>query len=111
MNTNSNNPFEGAGLKFKLEISAPGFSMVNDDFSIVLKQNTIEREIPKSQFIEHVVTENGEEKHEFYFCFDSSLFRPGVLTCIVRAYVPDTDFQGGIRLEIDKFSLTVINPV
>lgn len=111
MNNNTTHSFEGAGLKYLLEINSPGFSMEQDDFEIVLKQNTIEKTIPKSEFIEHVVTENGQEKHEFYFCFDSGLFRPGLITCIVKAYVPDTDFQGGIRLEIDKFDLDYNEPL
>jgi len=111
MKQNTAHSFEGAGLKFLLEITSPGFTMEQDNFLIILKQGTIEKEIQKSEFIEHVVTESGQEKHEFYFCFDSGLFNPGIVNCIVKAFVPDTDFQGGIRLEIDKFDIVILNPV
>lgn len=111
MKQNTAQSFEGSGLKFLLEIEAPGFSMHNDDFSVILKQGTTEMEIPKSAFIEKTTTHNGNEKHEFYFCFDSSIFHAGIVNCIVKAFVPDTDFQGGIRLEIDKFDIVIINPV
>ena len=111
MKQNTAQSFEGSGLKFLLEITSPGFSMEQDDFLVILKQGPTEKQIQKSAFIEHVVTENGQEKHEFYFCFDSGLFKAGIVNCIVKAFVPDTDFQGGIRLEIDKFDIVILNPV
>lgn len=111
MKQNTAQSFEGSGLKFLFEIVAPGFSMHNDDFSVILKQGPTEKEIPKSEFIEETTTENGNETHKFYLCFDSSIFHAGIVNCIVKAFVPDTDFQGGTRLEIDKFDIVIINPV
>ena len=108
---NTTHSFDGSGLKYLLEITAPGFSMHNDNFFVVLKQNTIEKKIEKNEFVEETVVVDGNEKHNFYMCFDSTLFQPGIVVCVVTAFVPDTDFPGGTRKEIDKFDLTILDPV
>ena len=56
-------------------------------------------------------TDEGTEKYRYYLCFDTSIFNRGPVVCIVRAYVPDTDFPDGLRTEIDQFEITVVEPV
>lgn len=111
MKPTNDHTFKGAGRKFLLEINVPGFSMHDDDFVVILKQATVEKTFNKSDLIEETTTVGNEERHNFYLCFDSDLFERGVLTCIVKAFVPDTDFPNGIRVEIDKFDITIIDPV
>lgn len=111
MKTTNDKSFQGAERKFLLEINAPGFSMHDDNFKVVLKQNTTEKTFEKRDLIEETYTEDGLEKHNFYLCFDTSIFNRGPVTCIVYAEIPDTDFPDGFRTEIDKFEITIIEPV
>lgn len=101
--------FYGSEKKERIEIVGEGFSMVTDDFDIILRRGRVEKTFHKSDLIHNVVTVAGQEQHEFYLCFDTTDFGPGALTCIVKAYVPDSDFPDGFRTEIDKFPLTPID--
>ena len=103
--------FEGSEKKEQIEIVGEGFDMVRDDFDIILRRGRNEKIFHKSDIIENVFIEDGEEKHEFILCYDTTDFGPGQLTCIVKAYVPDTDFPDGFRTEIDKFFLNPIEPL
>lgn len=98
----------GSEKKERIEIIGEGFSMVTDDFDIILRRGKVEKVFHKSDIIHKTYVEDGEEKHEFILCYDTQDFGVGPLTCIVKAYVPDTDFPDGIRTEIDKFQLTPI---
>ena len=111
MNTQKDHSFKGSERKFMLEIDAPGFSMHDDDFTVTLKQNTTEKEFAKSDIIEESYTDQGVERYRYYLCFDTSIFDRGPVDCIVRAYVPDTDFPDGLRTEIDKFAITIVEPL
>lgn len=102
--------FQGSERKFLLEIIAPGFSMHDDDFRVVLKQNTTTKEFSKQDLIEETYIDDGVEKYRYYLCFDTSIFR-GPVMCIVFAYVPDSDFPDGFRTEIDKFEITIVEPL
>lgn len=108
-NTN-NTAYVGTEVKYLVNIESCGFDMVTDDFEITIKRGTTSRVFHKSDLIEEVVTVP-EERHYFYLCFDTAYFGPGVLTCIVTAYVPDTDFPDGLRTEIDKFDLLTSVPL
>ena len=111
MKTSDDHTFKGAGKKFLLEITGPGFSMHEDNFTVTLRQGKTVKTFQKTDLVEDTVIIEGSERHDFYLCLDSSPFVPGIITCIVKAYVPDTDFPNGIRVEIDKFDLTCIEPV
>lgn len=103
-----NRTFFGSEKKERIEIVGEGFSMVDDDFDIILRRGKVEKTFNKSDLIHNVTLVGETEQHEFYLCFDTTDFGPGSLTCIVKAYVPDSDFPDGIRTEIDKFELTPI---
>lgn len=111
MNRTIDHSFKGSERKFLLEITAPGFSMHDDNFTVTLKQNTIVKEFAKADIIEESYTDEGTEKYRYYLCFDTSIFNRGPVVCIVRAYVPDTDFPDGLRTEIDQFEITVVEPI
>lgn len=97
--------YVGTKVKYLIEITSSGFDMARDDFDITLKWGTITKFFAKSDLVDTTVIEEGVEKHQYYLCFDTSEFGYGDIMAIVRAYVPDTDFPDGIRLEVDKFKL------
>ena len=103
-----NRTFYTSEKKQRVEITGEGFSMVDDDFDIILRRGKVEKTFHKSDLVHNVTVVDGQEMHDFYLCYDTTDFGPGILTCIVKAYVPDTDFPDGIRTEIDKFNLEPI---
>ena len=103
----NNHTLMGSEPKFKFEITGSGFSMHDDDFSVVLRQGSTEVEYKKSDFIEQSELIDGEEKYSYYLIVDSSLFGVGGVDCIVTAHVPDTDSGKGYRVEKDKFTLMI----
>ena len=93
--------FLGTEMKFKVEITATGFSMVNDDFTVTLKRGAITKTYQKSDLI--------YDGYGFYICFDTAEFGSGVMTAIIRAEVPDDDFDDGFRTEVYKFDFLTID--
>ena len=91
----------GTEMKFKVEITAAGFSMVDDDFTITLKRGTVTKTFEKSEL---VYNQDG-----FFLCFDTSEFGTGVVTAIIRAEVPDNDFEDGYRTEVYKMDFMIID--
>ena len=92
--------------KYRLIIESREFDMVADDFDVILKRGGYEKTLHKSDLIYKVETIDGHEVHSFYFTVDTTEFGPGDLICVVMAYVPDTDFTGGTRTEVDRFIIT-----
>lgn len=88
-------------MKFKVEITATGFSMLEDDFNITLKRGGTSKTYQKADLI------FGEDG--FFLCFDTRDFGSGVLTAIITAYVPDDDFDDGLRTEVYKFDIMTID--
>lgn len=100
--------FIGTEVKYLIEIEAAGFDMATDDFTVTIRWGNKEKTFEKSELIEE--TDEQMNKH-YYVCFDTADFGPGNLTCIVRAYVPDTDFPDGYRTEVDKFNFITVDNV
>ena len=94
--------FVGTGLKFVLEITAAGFDMQTDDFELTLKRGPKSIVIQKAEMLQ-------DAQDNFIVCFDSAELGTGVVQAIVTAYVPDLDFPTGIRKEITKFDLILLN--
>lgn len=88
----------GTELKFILDITASGFSMVDDDFTVTLKRGSTQRTFAKNDLVR-------DAEDNFYVCFDSAEFGKGIIDAIVTAYVPDSDFDDGLRTEVYKFKL------
>ena len=93
----------GTELKFLLKITADGFSMVDDDFTVTLKRGQVTKVFTKDQLVQ-------DENDRFYLCFDSAEFGKGLITATITAYVPDDDFDDGLRTEVQKIDLVTINP-
>ena len=98
------NAYLGTKLKFLVEITAEGFSMVDNDFTVTLKRGSVTKTFTKSELVQ-------DDEDNFYVCFDSSEFGRGLITATITAYVPDEDFDDGIRTEVQKFDLVNVNPV
>lgn len=98
------NAYIGTELKFIIEITADGFSMVDNNFTVTLKRGSYSRTFEKGDLVQ-------DDEDNFYLCFDSSEFGKGLITAIIRAYVPDEDFDDGFRTEIQKFDLIKIESI
>lgn len=86
--------YRGTDLKFAINIESPGFKMDEDDFTIELVNGRRKLTIEKDQMVQ------GDDG--WYLCFDSSDIGAGDITIIVYAYVPDSDFDDGVRTEVYK---------
>lgn len=93
--------YQGTELKFLLEITSEGFSMVDDDFKVVIKNIKNEKVIRKDEML---LTDNDE----YIFTVDTAELGTGEYWITTIAYVPDTDFDDGIRTEVQKQLLCVV---
>jgi hypothetical protein len=100
--------FDPSQAKYRLEVE--GIDMYADEFDVILAKSngSFVKYVPKSELIHEVVEIDHHEKHEYYLRLDTTEFGQGEIVCIVRAYVPDSDFPGGKRIEVDQF--VIANP-
>ena len=96
--------FIGTELKFRIEIEAGGFSMVDDDFTVTIKRGSKQKVFAKAD-----LARDGEDN--FYVFFDSAEFGSGMIQAVVTAYVPDTDFPDGLRTEVYLMDLVNVKRV
>ena len=93
--------YKGTELKFQLEITADGFSMQDDDFKVVIKNIKNEKEIRKEEMI---LTDD----ERYLFTIDTGELGTGEYWLTTIAYVPDDDFDDGLRTEVRKQLLCVV---
>lgn len=103
-NTTGERAWVGTGLKFAVTITAEGFSMDDDDWKVVFQCGRKSVEVTKAD------ASIGEDD-TFFVNVDTSLLGAGTLTATTYAYIPDEDWEGGIRTEVDKQELLFINEV
>lgn len=96
----NDNTITGTELKYKVVITATGFSMNDDDWSVTISRGQTTRTYAKADCI------HGADG--WYVCFDTSVFGPGDYYATLTAYVPDTDLPGGLRTERKKFWLRYV---
>lgn len=104
------NAFVGQDVKFAIIAEATGFDMGRDDFTVTIRRGSVERTFQKSELVEEVTFIDGVEIKAYYIAFNTGPFGPGMYTCIVDGWVPDTDFETGYRHEIDKFNFLPVEP-
>ncbi len=92
--------YTGTELKYLVTIQSPGFSMADDNFEITIKKGSVSQTFKK----EDLILRDGN----FYLCFDSTPFGGGIAEAVAKAFVPDADFDDGIRTEVHKVSLVKI---
>lgn len=93
--------YVGTKLKYKVEITAEGFSMDENDFEVEVRRGKQSVVITKADMLMH----DGDDGMEYYITIDTEALGPGTYEVITRAYVPDDDFEDGVRPEIDKQTL------
>lgn len=91
--------YVGTKLKYKVEITAEGFSMDDDEFEVEVRRGRQSVVIKKQDMLIH---DPEEGDVEYYIVVDTEALGPGRYEVITRAYVPDDDFEDGVRLEIAK---------
>ena len=85
-------------VKFAIEATAEGFSMVDDDFVVyILKGRNIVKEYAKADLVY-----DGET---FLLCVDTAEIGVGSFDVALKAYVPDAHFADGFRTEIERVQL------
>lgn len=94
----------GTGLKFRVEIQAGGFSMEDDDFTVEIRRGRTSRVFAKDDLVT-------DGDGNWYVCFDTRDFGAGLYQIITTASVPDTDFPGGIRTEVNRADLIRVEGV
>ena len=107
----------GTLLKYKVEITAQGFSMDEDDFEIEVRRGKSSVIIKKEDLIvnpvEIEVEGSGsgegttETVNEYYMLVDTEALGAGKYEVVTRAFVPDSDAPEGIRTELNKQTLIV----
>lgn len=90
--------YVGTDLKYALSVSAEGFSMIDDEFEVLLTCG-------KNQLLLHKEDLVVDKNDNYYVCFSSLDLGPGIVTATVTAHVPDDDFEDGFRDEVQKFTL------
>ena len=96
--------FVGTELKFRIEIEAGGFSMVNDNFTVTIKRGSKQRVFEKADLAR-------DADDNFYVCFDSAEFGGGMIQAVITAYVPDAAFPDGFRTEVYAMDLVNVKRV
>lgn len=95
--------YRGTELKFKVELTAAGFSMASDDFEIEVKSGRSTISMAKEDLI--------EKSGEYYAVIDTSDLPAGTLKLVATAHVPDTDADDGVRNEVAVANLCkIVNP-
>ena len=93
--------YQGTELKFTLDIQSDGFSMADDDFKVVIKNTKKSVTISKAEMIL-------DENENYLFTVDTGFMGTGEYWITTIAYVPDDDFDDGLRTEVQKQLLCVV---
>lgn len=105
-NCNDKPYYVGTDLKFLVEITADGFDMNEDNYTIELRCGRVSKTVLKSDIVNA-----GEENENHYLVIDTREFGSGMLTAIVHADVPDDDLPGGLRHEVTVLELCRIQGI
>lgn len=90
----------GTEVKYKVDLTASGFDMDSCDFFFTIYCGGKSLTVLKPELVT-----DGEN---WYLCFDTSGFDPGLMTVETTAFIPDTDFSEGIRTEVNSSTLGVL---
>lgn len=93
----------GTELKYLVEVSAVGFSMDKDRFTV---------DIMRGPNVIHFEKEDMELdiNGNWYVCFDSLALGTGIVSAKITAYIPDTDYPDNLRTEVKRIQLIQIKP-
>ena len=83
----------GSGIKWAVTLSCEGFSMNDDDWKIIITCGSKTLEFTKENSVQ-------DGDGQWYIAVDTSKLSPGKAIITGVAYVPDNDFENGVRTEI-----------
>lgn len=93
----------GSGLKFQIDITATGFDQNSDDYTIEFYCGDQKRTYTQDD----VISSDGK----FYLPVTTDDLQPGMIRIVVTAFVPDSDFPGGVRKEIAVRNLKYLKKI
>lgn len=97
--------YTGTDLKILIEMSAPGFSMEDDNWEVIFKSGSrVLKTCPKSECI-------SDDDGKYYALVRATEIRQGKLDIVFHALVPDGDWDDGIRNETDRQALTTVKKI
>lgn len=99
--------YVGEDLKFKITLTADGFSQKDDDYEIDFYCGDNQPlHFNKSDMKEGL-------DGDYYLLIDTEEknLKPGVMRMIITAYIPDNDFHDHTRKEVESISLGPLRPV
>lgn len=95
LNENDNVVYLGTELKFAITITAGGFNMEEDDFNVVFKNTTNGNKV---ELAKEDLVNDGEL---YYALVNTAALGIGYVNVVTTAYVPDADFDDGLRTEVN----------
>lgn len=93
--------FVGTELKYTIDIQADGFSMDTDDFLVTIKSTKT-----SIQFTKEEMSKTQDDK--YLFTINTAELGTGEYNISVTAYIPDDDFEDGLRTEVTRELLCVV---
>ena len=93
--------YVGSDLKFLIDVTSTGFDKERDEFEVTVSRGQREKTFHKDEL---VVDEHGD----YYLCFSTNDFGPGLYRLTVTTHVPDDDFDDGIRDEVTQLELVQV---
>ena len=97
-----NSDYIGNDMKFIVNPTATGFDKTTDDWEVTLSRGRVERTWTRDQLVV-------DEENNFYLCFNTDDFGPGLYMLTITVHVPDTDFDDGYREEVTQLPLINVN--
>lgn len=86
----------GTGLKYAVNYTCEGFDIDTDDWTITVTRGRAALEYTRDN------ATKDEEEGIWYITIDTTDLAPGDVYVTFDAYVPDSDFEDGVRHEIDE---------
>lgn len=93
----------GSDLKFKIDITASGFDQDTDEYTIDLYSG--------NQKISYTDKDIVTQDNNHYLLVNTDQLRPGPIKLVITAFVPDEDFESGVRREVEVKTIGYIKSV
>lgn len=99
--------YVGEDLKFKITLTAEGFSQKDDDYEIDFYCG----DNPPLHFNKSDMKEGLDGDYYLLIDTEEKNLKPGVMRMVITAYIPDNDFHDHTRKEVESISLGPLRPV
>ena len=96
--------YVGEDLKFQITLVAEGFNQDSDRYDLEFHCGNYVH-----TYTQDDVVKGADGNH--YLLIPTSTLAPGMMRMVITAYVPDADFQSGIRKEVEAVNLGPLKPV